>query len=135
MNLNHAMSIAAAGMQAESYRLRVVAENIANVDVVPKNPGEDPYRRKMVTFQNVMDKELGIETVKIGREMRDQSDFIRKYNPGHPYADEKGYITMPNVNSITELMDMREARRAYEANLNVVEASRSMMTRTVDLLR
>ena len=135
MQLSDSLSIAASGMKAQGDRLRVVAENIANADSTGKSPNEDPYRRKLVVFKNALDKELGVSTVKISDRTFDKSDFRLKYDPTHPAADEKGYVKYPNVNSIVEMMDMREARRGYEANLNIIEISKSMLTRTLDLLR
>lgn len=129
------LKIAAAGMKAQGDRLRIVAENISNADSVSNVPGGEPYRRKIVIFQNMLDKELGVETVKVAKRTYDMSDFNKKYDPNHPAADEQGYVLQPNVNSIVEMMDMREARRGYEANLNVVEASKAMLSRTLDLLR
>jgi len=133
--LGDTLKIAAAGMKAQGDRLRVVAENIANADSTSNVPGGEPYRRKVVIFQNALDKELGVETVKIAKRTYDMSDFNKKYDPTHPAADEQGYVLYPNVNSIVEMMDMREARRGYEANLNVVEVAKAMLTRTLDLLR
>lgn len=135
MQLNDSLMIAAAGMRAQSDRLRVVAENIANADSTATTPGGEPYRRKTVTFQNVLDKQLGFETVKVAKRGVDKSDFNKKYEPYHPAADEQGYVLYPNVNTVVETVDMKEARRAYEANLAVVEVSKSMMARTLDLLR
>lgn len=133
--LGDTLKIAAAGMKAQGDRLRIIAENVANADSTSNVPGGEPYRRKVVIFQNVLDKELGVETVKIAKRTYDMSDFNKKYDPTHPAADEEGYVLYPNVNSIVEMMDMREARRGYEANLNVVEVSKAMLTRTLDLLR
>ncbi len=135
MQINDSLKIAAAGMTAQSERLRAVAENIANADSTGRMPGDAPYRRKMVVFQNVLDKELGIETVKVARRTTDPSPFVQKYEPYHPAANEQGYVLYPNVNTIVETVDMREARRSYEANLGVVEVSKAMMARTLDLLR
>lgn len=135
MAIDDSLKIAAAGMKVQGERLRVVAENIANQDAVASTPGGEPYRRKLVLFQNVLDKETGLQTVKIGKRTVDQSDFERKYEPGNPAADAQGYVLYPNVNAIVEMMDMREARRAYEANLGVVEVSKAMLNRTIDLLR
>jgi len=135
MKLNDAMKVASAGMTAQSERLRVVAENIANADSTARTPGGDPYRRKTITFQNKLDKELGIDTVKISKRAFDRSEFIKKYEPSHPAADEQGYVLYPNVNTVVEMVDMKEARRSYEANLGVVEVSKAMMARTLDLLR
>jgi flagellar basal-body rod protein FlgC len=135
MQLSDTLAIASSGMKAQGDRLRVVAENIANADSTGKTPDEQPYRRKVVIFQNMLDKNLGIDTVKVSARKNDMSDFQKKYDPTHPAADEKGYVLYPNVNTIVEMMDMREARRGYEANLNVIEVSKSMLSRTLDLLR
>ncbi len=133
--LSDTLKIAAAGMKAQGDRLRIVAENVANAKSTARTPGGEPYRRKVVVFQNVLDKELGVETVKVAKRTYDMSEFNKKYDPTHPAADGKGYVLYPNVNTIVELMDMREARRGYESNLNVVEISKAMLTRTLDLLR
>lgn len=135
MDLVDALHISAAGMKTQGSRLRVIAENMANADSLGKAPGEDPYRRQVITFKNVLDRNLGIETVRVDRVVRDPSDFELRYDPGHPAADERGYVKLPNVNSLIELADMREAQRSYEANLKVIEASRTMLTRTIDILR
>ncbi len=135
MQLTDSLAIAASGMRAQGDRLRVVAENLANADSTATAPGQDPYRRKLITFKNVLDQETGANIVQVDKRTYDSSEFNRKYMPGHPAADAEGYILTPNVSSITELMDMREARRAYEANLNVVEMARSMINKTIDLLR
>lgn len=135
MQLSDTLAIASSGMKAQGDRLRVVAENIANADSTGRTPDEEPYRRKVVIFQNMLDKDLGINTVRVSSRRPDMSEFQKKYDPTHPAADEKGYVLYPNVNSIVEMMDMREARRGYEANLNVIEVSKSMLSRTLDLLR
>ena len=129
------LKIAATGLHAQSARMRVIAENLANADSAGKTPGEDPYRRKIPTFKAVMDNELGATKVEIGRIAYDQSDFTSRFEPGHPAADATGYVRYPNVNSLIETMDMREAQRSYEANLNVVTVTRSMLGRTLDILR
>ena len=135
MQLADTMKIASAGMKAQGDRLRVVAENIANAEATGTTPGATPYRRKLVMFQNVLDKELGVPLVKVTQRGYDQSDFNKKYDPTHPAADAQGYVLYPNVNPIVEMMDMREARRGYEANLNIIEVSKSMLSRTLDLLK
>jgi len=135
MQLNDTLQIAASGMQAQGERLRVVAENIANADSTGKTANDDPYRRKIVVFQNVLDKEMGIETVKVVKHSYDTSNFNKKYDPTHPAADAQGYIRTPNVNPIIEMTDMREARRGYEANLDVIQVSKAMLTQTIDLLK
>ena len=134
MQLAHAMIIAGSGMHAQSQRLRMIAENIANVDATGKAPGEDPYRRQVIIFENVLDRELGIPQIKV-RRTHDMSDFSLKYNPGHPMADEKGYVKMPNVKTMFEMVEMKESRRAYEANLGVVEVTKAMVQKTLELLR
>jgi len=135
MALNDTLSIAAAGMRAQGDRLRVVAENIANAESTGKTAAEAPYRRKTVVFQNVLDKELGAPSVKVVKRGYDPSPFTMKYDPSHPAANEQGYVQYPNVNTILEMMDMREARRGYEANMNVIEASKSMLSQTLSLLK
>lgn len=135
MALSDSLAIAASGMKAQGDRLRVVAENIANADATGKSPAEAPYRRKLVIFKNVLDKEMGVNTVRVSDRTYDKSEFRKKYDPTHPAADEKGYVLYPNMNTIIEMVDMREARRGYEANMNVVEVSKSMLSRTLDLIR
>ena len=135
MALTDTLQIAAAGMQAQGERLRVVAENIANAQSTATTPGADPYRRKTVTFQNVLDKQMGISKVTVVKRGVDMSAFNMKYDPSHPAADAQGYVKYPNVNPIIEMVDMREARRAYEANINVVEISKAMLTGTLQLLK
>ncbi|MFY8031210.1 MAG: flagellar basal body rod protein FlgC [Devosia sp.] len=129
------LKIAASGLHAQNARMRVIAENIANVDSAGKAPGEDPYRRRIPTFKAVMDDEVGGKIVQIGRLAYDQSDFSTRYEPGHPAADESGYVKYPNVNSLIESMDMREAQRTYEANLNVVTVTRQMLGQTINILK
>ena len=129
------LKIAATGLHAQTARMRIIAENLANADSAGKTPGEDPYRRKIPTFKAVMDKEVGGETVQIGRIALDQSDFNERYEPGHPAADANGYVKYPNVNSLLETMDMRQAQRSYEANLNVVTVTRQMLGATLDVLK
>ncbi|HEX9447029.1 MAG TPA: flagellar basal body rod protein FlgC [Dongiaceae bacterium] len=135
MDLNDSLFIAAAGMRAQGERLRVISENLANADSVSEQAGGDPYRRKTISFKNALNKELGIDTVQVKKIGVDQSDFRKKYDPGNPAADKSGYVTLPNVNSLIELTDMREAERSYEANLKTIEAARTMLQRTIDILR
>lgn len=129
------LRISASGLHAQSARMRVIAENLANADSAGKTPDEDPYRRRVPTFKAVFDKELGGFGVKIGRMANDLTDFETRFEPGHPAADERGYVRYPNVNPLIEAMDMREAQRTYEANLNVVTSTRQMVGRTLDILR
>jgi len=135
MDLIKSMMVAASGLKAQSGRMRVIAENIANSDSTARVAGGDPYRRKIVTFEDKLNREIGANTVTLGRPVYDKTEFQLKYMPGHPAADEAGYVKMPNVNSMVEAMDMREARRSYEANLNLIQASRRMIAQTIDILR
>ena len=135
MDLTKALTISARGMDAQSTRLRVIAENLANQDTTGDTPGADPYRRKTVTFQQKMDDSLGAETVSVKNIGTDKAEFPKRYDPSHPAADAQGYVHTPNVNSFVEVMDMREAQRSFSANLNVMEVTRSMLTRAVELLK
>lgn len=134
-DLFSAMRISADGMRAQGTRLRVISENLANAESTGETPQDLPYRRQVVSFANVLDRALGGETVRVGSINDDPSEFNRKYQPSHPSADEEGYVLYPNVNGLVEMMDMRQAQRSYEANLNVIESARSMISRTLDLLR
>ncbi|WP_372618644.1 flagellar basal body rod protein FlgC [Falsiroseomonas sp.] len=135
MDLDRALRISAAGMAAQSTRLRVVAENLANRDSTGEAPGADPYRRRTVSFANRLDREMGLETVNVSRIGTAPGDFPQRYEPGHPAADERGYVKTPNVDSLVEAMDMREAQRSYSANLSVLETTRAMLTRAIEALR
>ncbi|MFO1035770.1 MAG: flagellar basal body rod protein FlgC [Geminicoccaceae bacterium] len=135
MDLNIAMRLAASGMKVQSARLRVTAENLANAESTGSSPGADPYRRKTISFGSVADRDLGAKLVDVTRYGEDQSDFEMRHEPGHPAADANGYVKYPNVEPLAELSDMREAQRSYEANLKSMELARSMLTRTLDLLR
>ena len=135
MDFMKTMAIAASGLRAQAGRMRVISENIANADSTPAKPGADPYRRKLPTFVSEFDRELGVQTVQMGRTALDQSDFRLKYEPGHPAADANGNVKYPNVNSLVELTDMREAQRSYEANVNLITATRRMIARTIDILK
>ncbi|MBL8669778.1 MAG: flagellar basal body rod protein FlgC [Alphaproteobacteria bacterium] len=134
-DLIKSMKISAAGMKTQGIRLRVVSENLANAQSTAANPGANPYRRKVVSFKNALDRELGVETVRLRKITTDKSPFTIRYEPGHPAANSEGYVAYPNVNPLLEMTDMREAQRTYEANLNVMETSRSMVQRTIDMLR
>lgn len=135
MDLMESLMISAAGMRVQGERLRVISENIANVDSVSEIPGGDPYRRKTITFRNALDREMGVNLVKVKKVGLDPSEFTRRYDPSNPAADKSGYVKLPNVNTLIEMNDMREAQRSYEANLKVIEVSRGMLQRTIDLLR
>lgn len=135
MEFTRSLSIAASGLRAQAGRMRVISENIANADSTADKPGADPYRRKVASFENRLDREMGADLVQLGRVKRDETAFKTRLDPGHPAADAKGEVKLPNVNSTIEMMDMREAQRSYEANLNVVGATRRMLARTLDILR
>lgn len=135
MELKNAMQISASGMRAQGERLKVISENLANSDSLGKTPGSDPYRRKVVSFKSELDRAMGANLVKAQKPQQDRSDFELKYDPGHPSANADGYVKMPNVKSVIEMADMREAQRTYEANLNVIDSAKAMLNRTVDLLR
>jgi len=133
--LFNAMSISASGMKAQGMRMRVISENLANSETTTNSPNEDPYRRKTISFKEQLDRANGVDKVAVDRIDRDKSDFRLKYDPSHPAADSKGYVKLPNVNTLIETMDMREAQRSYEANMGSIELSRNMMTKTIDMLR
>ncbi|WP_417449611.1 flagellar basal body rod protein FlgC [Kordiimonas sp.] len=135
MDLQKAMMASAAGLRAQSVRMRVISENIANQDSIAMEPGADPYRRKIVTFETELDRANGVTLVKSGTVAYDQKEFGKKYDPGNPAADGAGYIKTSNVNGLIEMMDMRQAQRTYQSNLNALEATRRMATMTLDLLR
>ena len=130
------MTISAHGMKAQSNRVRVIAENMANASTASQTPGGDPYTRKIITFKNEMDRNAGMDLVDVDKIEDDKKrPFVLKYNPEHPGADAKGYVKMPNIDPIIETMDMREAQRTYEANLGMIDQSKSMIMQTIDLLR
>ena len=135
MDLATALQVSFAGMNAQGTRLRVIAENLANADSTAQTPGGEPYRRKIVSFQSVLDKNIGATTVKVSHIRPSVGEFQRRYDPSNPGADAEGYVLTPNVNSLTELMDMREAQRSYQANLDTIDAAKAMISRTIDLLR
>lgn len=135
MDLLKAMTLAAKGMQAQGVRMRVISENLANAETTSKEAGGDPYRRQIIIFKNELNRTDGLREVSVDKISGDKADFITQYNPSHPAADKAGYVKMPNVNSLIEMMDMREAQRSYEANLGVIEVSRAMLMRTIDLIR
>jgi len=135
MDLVKSIILSASGMTAESERIKVIAENMANANSTSTEPGGDPYRRKLVTFQNHLDRALGVEKVTVGRVTTDPSDFELRYDPGNPAADTNGYVKMPNVNALIEMADLREAQRSYEANLSAIDAAKNMLSKTVTLLQ
>lgn len=134
--LLNAMKISSMGMRAQGTRLRVITENVANAETTGQTPGADPYRRQTITFKNELDREIDARLVEVEDIGLDRTTpFPTRYMPEHPAADENGYVKMPNVNTLIEVMDVREAQRSYEANLGMIEQARSMMLRTIDLLR
>lgn len=135
MDFSTSMAVAAAGLKAQSDRMKTIAENIANANSAASTVGGEPYRRKVPTMSSTFDRELGAQVVKSGKPTNDMSEFRSQYDPGNPLADSKGYVKLPNVNSLIEIMDMREAQRSYEANLSVIDAAKAMQSRTVDLLK
>ena len=135
MDLLKSMAIAASGLRAQTGRMRVISENIANADSTASSPGADPYRRKVATFTSELDRSLNVRLVELGVTQTDSSAFQVKYEPGSPAADQNGNVKYPNVNSLLEMADMREAQRSYEANINVVTATRRMIQRTIDILK
>ena len=135
MDFLKSIAIAASGLRAQSGRMRIIAENVANSDSTAQAPDAEPYRRKVATFKNEIDRTLEVPVVTLGRVRTDPSDFRIKHEPGHPNADENGNVKYPNVNALVEMTDMREAQRSYEANINVISASRRMIQRTIEILK
>jgi len=135
MDFIKSMAIAAAGLKAQAGRMRIISENIANADSTASAPGQDPYRRRVPTFQSTFDRELDAQVVSLGPVSVDSSEFQSKYQPGHPAADANGYVKYPNINPLIEQSDMIEAQRSYEANVNVIGAARRMVQRTLDILK
>lgn len=135
-NLKASIFIAGSGLHAQSARLRVIAENLANANSTADQPGGEPYRRKTITFRNIFDRELNTDVVRVRKYGEDPSSFKLRYNPGHPAADPlTGYVQMPNVNSLIETMDMRQANRSYRANLQVIDVTKGMRAQTIGILR
>ena len=133
--LTTALKIAGSGLHAESTRLRVVSENLANANSTGDTPGADPYSRKTVTFQSAVDQATNAALVEIDRIDVDRSECVQIYDPKHPAADQNGFVKTPNVNALVEMADMREANRSYQANLQVLRQARDLITMTIDLMR
>ena len=134
-NLSVSADIAVSGMKAQSERLRIISENMANADSIGIRPGEDPYRRQVGTFKDYIDKETGAKMVKVDKVVPDESQFPLKYDPNHPAANAEGYVAMPNVNPLIEMMDLKEAQRSYDANLSMMQTARDMNSKVLDLLK
>ncbi|MBE6444844.1 MAG: flagellar basal body rod protein FlgC [Alphaproteobacteria bacterium] len=134
-NLNISADVAASGMRVQAERLKVISQNMANADSISTTPGKDPYRRQVVSFQNYVDQETGAQMVKVDKIVNDKSPFEKRYAPNHPGADENGYVSLPNVNPLIEMMDMKEAQRAYDANLNMLKTAREMNSSVLDILK
>ena len=135
MDFLKSIAIAASGLRAQAGRMRIIAENMANADSTASRPGGEPYRRKIVTFRSEVDRALDAQVVALGRVRPDMADFRQRYEPGHPSADANGNVKYPNVNPLIEMTDMREAQRSYEANVNLITASRRMIQRTIEILK
>ena len=136
MDLFQSINVSASGMYAQSVRMKLAAENIANADSITSSDGPGPYRRKTVSFEAAVDKQTGLMHVETQKVKRDFKTPLRtEYNPSHPEADAKGFVQMPNVNTMVESVDMREASRMYEANMAAIETAKLMMVRSLDLLR
>jgi flagellar basal-body rod protein FlgC len=133
--LQVSLKIAASGLQVQSKRLRVVSENLANAQSTGRTPGADPYTRKTISFETEVDRITGANFVRIDSIERDRAPYRIEHDPGHPAADENGFVKLPNVNILVEMADMREANRSYEANLQVIKQAREMISMTIDLLR
>ena len=129
------MRISGSGLRTQGQRLRVIAQNIANANSIATDPNGKPYRRKVITFRNEFDKALGLDTVRVHKVRPDMSEFGKRFDPNHPAADTEGYVLTPNINTLVEMTDMREAQRSYEANLNVIKSSKKMLTNALDILR
>lgn len=135
MDFMKSLTIAASGLRAQMGRMRIITENIANANSLATTPGGDPYRRRIVTFSSELDRSIGADVVKLGRVQPDSSDFLVRHEPGNPAANAQGDVKYPNVNTLVELTDLRDAQRSYEANLNIVTATRKMMQLTIDMLK
>jgi flagellar basal-body rod protein FlgC len=135
MDLMKSIAIAASGLRAQAGRMRIISENLANADSASPSSTADPFRRKIATFRAEMDRSIAARVVALGRVRNDPAEFRIKHEPGHPAADASGNVKYPNIHPLIEMSDMREAQRSYEANINVIGATRRMIQRTLDILR
>jgi flagellar basal-body rod protein FlgC len=133
--LQATLKIGASGLEAQSKRLRIVSENLANVQSTATTAGGDPFTRKIISFEAEFDDALGANLVRVGSIEQPRGTFRVEHDPSHPAADANGYVKLPNVDMLVELTDMREANRSYEANLQVIKQAREMIALTIDLLR
>ncbi len=134
-SLSISADIAVSGMKAQAERLRVISENMANADSIAVRPGEETYRRQVVAFKDYVDQSTGAKMVKVSHVLKDESELPKKYDPNHPAADAAGYVTLPNVNPLIEMMDMKEAQRSYDANLTMLQTARDMNSKVLDVLK
>lgn len=135
MDLTDTVAISSSGLHVQSDRLRVIAQNIANADSVATTTGGQPYRRQTISFKNVLDREHGVKLIKTDKIGVDKAEPVAKYEPTNPLADKNGYVLYPNISKEVEMTDMQEARRSYEANLNMIESSKAMISQTINLLK
>jgi len=133
--ISDVFAISGSALQAQNQRMKIISENIANANNTATVPGGKPYQRQVISFKSEFDKALGAYKVKAGNVRNDSTDFVKKYDPSNPVADAQGYVLMPNVNPLVEMMDMSDANRAYQANLGVIDISRSMILRTISMLQ
>jgi len=132
--VSNIFAVSTSALEAQDQRMKVIAENIANAGTTASSPGAKPYQRKVISFKDEFDRALGAYKVKVSGITKDRSDFIKKFDPSNPGADANGYVLTPNVNPIAETMDMMEAQHSYQANLNVIDATRGMVINTINLL-
>jgi flagellar basal-body rod protein FlgC len=135
MDFLKSIAVAASGMRAQAGRMRIISENIANSESTASSPGADPYRRRIVTFHDEIDREFDVHLVKLGQVQTDTSALRSRHEPDNPLADSKGEVKYPNVNPLVEITDFRDAQRSYEANINVISSTRRMLQRTIDILK
>lgn len=134
-DIQKAQKVALSGMKAQTQRLRVISENLANADSLAQTPDGKPYQRKVVSFKQELDRTNNFNRVVVDKVRNDQSEYQRRFDPNHPASDKDGYVLAPNVNPLIEMMDLREAQRSYEANLSVISSSKSLLSRTIEMLR
>jgi flagellar basal-body rod protein FlgC len=132
--LFQSMKISLAGLQTQVARLKAVASNLANYKTTGSSPTENPYTRQLVTFKNTLDRTEGIKRVSVKRVVKDKTEYETRHEPGHPAADEKGYVKYPNVNRLVEIMDQREAQRTYESIMGTIDMTRDMIRSTISLI-